>query len=446
MSWLRRPEVWLPLALLILTGVGGSLLTQDRFVHLSERDRGSYGLRPVWQARFDALSATCGVGLLTYKLNEDYTPSGRWVLVGLGVAGTLLYLGAARQAIGRLWPGGALPRMRTILGAYAAAQMLVIGLALLGVAVSEARTPPEDTAWNALSAFSSLGWLRETPGVGHAWIYAGIALLSALGWPIWVCVWRRALPRGRLLLALGGYCGFLIACAALMAALETPRAVPVGRQAAPDDRPENRLEMRCGRAIVQVLAASGAGIPTEKLKERGVSDGTKAVLAGVVLVGGLGGSGGGGIKWIVLCWALAAGRASLTRQPGRTHNELARRCLLVGTASAALFLILVLVVACGLLLIESHVGSTYQSAPTFADALLDASSAVAGANLSSGLTATVTNLNLSTGIRQSVDLYQYGMVWLMLAMFIGRVLPLLVIGHVARLRFDDAPATLPPLI
>jgi Trk-type K+ transport system membrane component len=304
------------------------------------------------------------------------------------------------------------------------------------------QTSAECTAWNAISAFSSLGWLREAAGL---WSYAAIAFLGALGWPIWIGVWRRGLPRGRLFLALGGYSGFLIACAALIAASEAPRVIPVGRPVA-EERAERRLDVRCERAIVQVLAASGAGIPTEKLKERGVSEGTKAVLAGVVLVGGLGGSPGGGIKWVVLCWALAAGGASLPRQPGRTRDELARRCLLAGTASAALLLILVLVIAFGLLLIESHVGSTYQSAPTFADTLLDASSAVAGANLSSGLTATVTNLNLSTGIRQSVDLYQYGMVWLMLAMFIGRVLPLLVIGHVARLRFNDAPATVPPLI
>ena len=46
------------------------------------------------------------------------------------------------------------------------------------------------------------------------------------------------------------------------------------------------------RSLTQVVAASTAGVPTEKLAERGVRDGTKLVLAGVVLVGGLGGSPG----------------------------------------------------------------------------------------------------------------------------------------------------------
>lgn len=105
-----------------------------------------------------------------------------------------------------------------------------------------------------------------------------------------------------------------------------------------------------------------------------------------------------------------------------------------------------LVVALGLLVIETRTASRFQPPPTFGDALLDASSAVAGANLSSGLTATVTSVNLSSGMDITVDSYQYGMTWLMLAMLIGRVLPVLVLSRVADLRFNDAPPATPPLI
>ena len=70
-----------------------------------------------------------------------------------------------------------------------------------------------------------------------------------------------------------------------------------------------------------------------------------------------------------------------------------------------------------LLIIEAGLGSRWELPPSFADAFLDASSAVGGANLSSGLTRSLTSAYLSSGIRQNVDEYQYGMTWLMLAMF-----------------------------
>ncbi|MCK4341785.1 MAG: hypothetical protein KAY37_08695, partial [Phycisphaerae bacterium] len=100
----------------------------------------------------------------------------------------------------------------------------------------------------------------------------------------------------------------------------------------------------------------------------------------------------------------------------------------------------------GLLFIEASTASAYQSPPTCADALLEAASAVGGGNLSSGLTTTVTSANLSRGIHQSVDLYQYGMLWLILAMFVGRTLPIVILARCADVGFADDPARLPPLV
>ena len=66
--------------------------------------------------------------------------------------------------------------------------------------------------------------------------------------------------------------------------------------------------------------------------------------------------------------------------------------------------------------------SAYQPVPTFAEAFLDAASAVGGANLTSGLFGTVTDPNLIMGLGSGINQYQYGMAWLMAAMVLGRVL------------------------
>jgi hypothetical protein len=106
--------------------------------------------------------------------------------------------------------------------------------------------------------------------------------------------------------------------------------------------------------------------------------------------------------------------------------------------------VLALVVALGLLLIENWTASRFQPPPTFADALLDACSAVAGGNLSGGLTESVTSRNLLSGIHQSVNLYPYGMTWLMLGMFVGRVLPLIVLRRLGDTQPTTGPQRQPP--
>lgn len=441
MSRLRRAEWWLPPALVLLAGIGGGLLARPECVALSERDRTAYGARPRWVAHFDALSATCGAGLLLHDLEEDYTPPGRWLLAGLGVAGAALYLAAGRQLIGRLRPAASLPGTATILLSYAAGQAVAIALAELLAALSGARTAPADTAWNAISAFSSLGWLREAPGVSRAWIYALLSVVGALGWPAWLAV-RGRLVAGRVwFVTAGTYLALLLLGAALFAALEAPRG-PAGRQG-PPDLPQ-RLGIRYARGLTQVAAAAGAGIATERLGDRGVTDGTKALLAGIILVGGVGGSAGGGVKWSLVLIVLALAGRAVVRGPG-PPDEGRRRAAAGAAACTVAMLVLVGVVALGLLVIENRVTSGFQPAPTFADALLDAAAAVGGAGLSSGLAATVTSFNLSSGIRQASDLYQYGMAWLMAAMFIGRLAPVLVLGRAARAASARGAADLPLL-
>jgi hypothetical protein len=147
-------------------------------------------------------------------------------------------------------------------------------------------------------------------------------------------------------------------------------------------------------------------------------DSSKAVLAFVLIVGGLGGSACGGIKWPLLVWALVGGASA--------------RILRAASTCVLWMLALVLLCAGGLLVLESQVATKYQAPPTFADTLLDAASAAAGGNLSSGLSATLTDRNLVSGIFLGINWYRIGMLWIVGTMVVGRILPIIVFGHLGR--------------
>ena len=496
MSWLTRPHVWLALALLIVTGVGAVLLADPACTRVEEEFLQVYHTRHEWQAAFDALSATCGVGLLTYNFEEDYTPRGRWTLTALGVIGAVLYLLAATQALRRLATAGTEPgryigdktagtepgryvgdvasaprdagaripsRTSQATGAehrpphpvlvaavFLAVLAVLLPLFWLAERAAGAEAGFSDAAWRASAAFASLGWTRDPQSGLDAWPVAVVAWIGALGWTTWVAVVpalrRRCVPVRGLCVLVGGYVCFLLIAAGLMCALESPRAGRRGIERDAKVLSGHPPPTRYAQSLVQTVCASGAGIPTEALSDRGVTEGTKMTLAAVVLVGGMAGAAGGGIKWPLLMAVLIAGVTALPRGRRDSPEALPSRLVRAGTVCLLSMLALASVVALGLLLIENHTASPYQPSPTFADTFLDASSAVGGANLSSGLTATVTSRNLITGMRQAANLYQYGMSWLMVAMLVGRVLPLFVLCRIADAsRASTRPAS-PPLL
>ncbi len=480
---LKQPDLWFLVALLVITAAGAVLLAQTGAVDPDARHLSYF--RHYWQAAFDALSAACGVGMLTYSFYEDYTPLGRWILTGLGVAGALLFVAAVTHAVGRTVRHGRLGREYAgpivAVVAFVVTQAVAVGVFLLLTGFEHA---PEN-AWRAIAAFSSLGWGTETPeGVLQsgalrlpAWPLALLAWIGALGWPLWLFVvpalfkrwsgfWVQAVasaPRGgrrvqgsgsrvqgsgdprfqisdgrlrtgrALLVMVGGYTAWLLLAALLICAFETPRG-SAGRGEPNDTLSGQPLAPRYVRSLVQTAAASGAGMPTESLAERDTSDGTKFTLSALLLVGGLGGSATGGMQWTLLLWALAGAAAALGWLGKEKAATDVARWMHAGLACLLLLVLLALVVAVGLLLIENWTASRYQPPPSFADALLDASSIVAGGNLSSGLTESVTSRNLLSGIRQSANLYQYGMAWLMLAMLAGRLLPLVVLRRLGSAR------------
>jgi len=482
MRRLRRPDLWFLVTLLVVVVIGAGLLARADATDSDSR-RLSYS-RHHWQAAFDALSATCGVGLLTYGFQEDYTPRGRWILTALGVIGALLFVAAATHAMRRAqepvrrWEServGKSDRISAPLGhplpshlptcshsharvphpvlavsAFIIVQTLVLGIFLLASWIGEGTAdrletgPTVETAWSAIAAFSSLGWASEIVGdrleTGPtAWPLALMAWLGALGWPVWLLIvpaLSRRYVRVRATLALlGAYALMLLSAALLISAFESPRGA-VGRGGPSDDLSGQPWPTRYARSLVQTVAASGAGTPTESLEGADATPGTKVTLAALLLIGGLGGSTTGGVQCLVLLWAFGGAAAALGWSGRGDRNPEAARWMRAGLACVLLLALLAFVVAIGMLLLENWTASRYQPPPAFADAWLDACSLVAGGNLSTGLTDTVTGRNLLSGIRQSANLYQHGMIWLMLAMLAGRVLPLVVLSRLANDRAD----------
>lgn len=493
MNRLKRPDVWFLLAVGLLA-VGGALLLHSRAcLDLTERDWRWFTKQYTWRTAFDALSATCGVGLLACELNEYYTPTGRWLLTGLGLAGASLYLAASVAALRRLQRTNgqkpAWPPIWLVLAVFwalvAVSVPLAGGLERLVTSPSDWATPPDwhGSAWRALAAVGSLGWLPGAPPSATMWIYAALGLVGGLGWMVWLLPLGGGQRSGvKTLLLAGGYVAWLLLLAGLIHTFEAPRGARTAAVVHAAQPPPER-EVSYTQRVAQTISAATAGISTQDLAGRSATEGTRAVLAGAVLVGGLGGGPGGGIQWLLLVWALTGGVAALTgglsrRRDGEaglpgvpTHTPLpsgeragggsepvasdplptlplrggevlvatptpsanrAQRCLLAGLGGVGLMVLLTLVIAVGLLVIETHTASAYQPPPTFAAALLDAASATGGGGLTAGVFATVTHRNLSRGIQQPADVYQYGLAWLMVAMLAGRLVPLFVLSQAAR--------------
>jgi Trk-type K+ transport system membrane component len=439
---LKRVDLWFLVALLTITAAGAVVLAQTDAVDADVRQL-SY-TRHFWQVTFDALSASCGVGLLTYDFQEHYTPLGRWILSALGVGGALLFVAAVAQAARRMQSADSSARvLHPLIVVVVFVTGAVIAAAVVLVATRFEHIP--ENCWRVLAAFSSLGWAGEVGEAEHglaAWPLAVLAWVGALGWPVWLLIVpplsKRYVHIRGVLAMLGSYTLMLLVAALLMSALESPRGT-ASRSTSNPTLSGQPWPTRFARSLVQTAAASGAGVPTESLVGRDVSDGTKLTLSGLLLVGGLSGSASGGVQGTLLLWALAGaaaalgwlGRGKTGGAPGSRLSTDVARLMHAGLACLSLTVLLTLIVAVGLLLIENWSASSYQPPPSLADALLDASSVVAGGNLSSGLIEAVTSRNLLSGIRQSANLYQYGMAWLMLAMLAGRVLPLVVLRRLA---------------
>ncbi len=439
MRRMRSPLVWYPLALLVLAASGAVALLTPACVALSERDRSAYGKLPAWYAGFDALSAACSVGLTLRDVREQYTPLGRWVLTCLGVGGTVLHVLALRRLLGRLFdvpPGGtdrggllALPIALLIAAAVAVPPMVW--------ADSENRA---ETGRAVLATLLGLApglasSLRDPAATGHSVPIAALAVVGAVGlalslrltawrWPAWSP--RTAIAA---LVPLGIMVAACLALAGCVQLLERPRAESgwQGHGAGPVRAARAEGATLVGRTIeLLMLAHAGQALPREPGEEP--REGTRLVLALTIIAGGLS-PASGGVSWLVLLAALGLAsplaavtvRAPLTPNTRERVVRAARRVLVAVLA-------LVLLATLGLLVIEARVADRFETPARLGEAVLDASALAGGGAATSGLAARLTSPHLSRGMAQGVDSYLYGMVWMLLVMFAGRIVPLVVLG------------------
>lgn len=450
-----RP-IWLLLAALLLISAGGAVaLSQPACAPISDEQFRWFWGRHYWQAAFDALSATCGVGMLTRAGEAGYTQTGRWVLLLLGQLGAAAYLWAALA----LWRVGldqsARVSIAAVLGAFAAWQLALTGLVWsLGSAICPTVSFGQ-TALLVGSAFCGLGSLSAAPpDAGTALMLAFVGLFSVAGWPLWLlgtsAPARHALLRV-LLPGVAVYAGVMALAALLLWTLEGPRgALLTGRgggELAGSEQvvvplSEDRGAGRAVRCAVLVVNATSTGVMSEPIADVDLRDSSRMLLALLVLGGGLGGGPAGGVKWLLLASLLLprrelqeprgsadapqafAGAPPQRAARGETGRGTRGQALAVMTVMGAM----ALGTCGGLLLLEQITAARYQPAPSFADAFLDASAAVGGANLTTGVAQTVISPNLTAGIRLPVNLFELGMAWLMVAMLAGRVAPLLVLA------------------
>ncbi|NLX14218.1 MAG: hypothetical protein GXY44_11270 [Phycisphaerales bacterium] len=292
------------------------------------------------------------------------------------------------------------------------------------------------SVFHGISAFCNVGLVlprdgmmmyRQAPAVYGCILPAMI--LGSLGGPVLYDLAARVLRRRRmgrdstltlaatgLLLVLGAGALFIVESTPA-AQLRYPRADTPGRlmtqPTQPVEKPiifsgadselaaRQRIRSlppaeRLGASLFQAAAARGGGMNTVRQDEASLSPASRWLMSGLMLVGGGIGGTGGGLRITLVCLLLTS-----WLRP-RKENDSPNRAagLAMATEIAAIFVGLIFLTTFGLL---------YREAGSVEACLFEAVSACCNAGLSVGLTP-----QLST----------QGRIIIILAMFLGRVLPL----------------------
>lgn len=429
MSALRRPWIAYALFLFCLAGVGAVLLASEAATTIEARpDMRFYWALHYWESAFDAFSAATGCGLATHRWSSDLTPFGEITILCVGTLSAIGYLLALYHCL----PPARSPAIRrrsiALIMGWLVTTVCIFAVLFAVLRANDARSDWGISTQSPWTALLSLGSARVADGQGAS---VALALFAALGGGGWF-----ALLMARRLATLGVtwksaimtwvvYAAVIGALAVLVLAFDSRRGTDVERGATrggppPSEDVESPGYPAALRAILAAQCGGSAITPPETAPHR---DATRFVLGCAVLLGGVFGAPGCGVLGPAsLALALWLARRS---ELARFWLGITRRMLVFATTAT-------LIVALGLLLIEQHVASAFSAIPSFADAWLDAASAIGGANLTSDLASAITDRGLSSGIRTPTDQYQYGMLWLIAAMFIGRVAPLWILSRGAR--------------
>lgn len=408
--------------------MGAILLLPHASTHENAR-RAAYWSLHLWQTTFDACSAACGAGLLTYHPIRDYTHLGIATLTLIAVAGAVWFVGACANAEAKLGiaPFCASPRP----AATARAAWLISAGFCAAIASIAAIREDSTTPW-----LSALFGLRTAAGFGAAaseslsltgalcaFALLGPSVISlCLLWRSFGAIWRPMMRQ------FAFAAGLLLLLAFTNVLFEQPRRFGAPARGADPAAitPDGVIErgIRASYAIVGAANGVGGVVPLDS----STRDGTRVILAAAILAGGGAGSAAGGLRWTLLAALFGTRR---TAHAG-DHPHAIRGATVAARRTLRALLILTGTVAIGILLIDSIVGVRFGRPIQLGDALLDAASAVGGAGLGGEAVATITSRNLSTGIGHASDLYPYGMLWVMLAMVLGRLVPLWMMQRAAR--------------
>lgn len=434
---------------------------------------------------FTASSALTGTGLTRYDLGHDFNRAGQIVILVLIQAGGLAVL-VAGSLLGRRWVDSwhrQLNREQATQGGCARFVLAVCAFALLvegaGAGVvyylqDPAQLGPVDPVLNAvflsISAFCNAGFTLTRGnliGLRETWIPTGAILplmvLGSIGAPA-MGDFVRSLFRGRegqplsptSRLTLIGTLGLLVVGAGLLVAIErtprwqlrnprddTPGRIMVGAEAEPDDDAmvfsssdsETARSQRLGTiptaqqaaaALLLSESARGGGFHSVRLDEQSIAPAGRIVMIGLMLVGGGLGGTTGGLYIVVVAVLLGVccrrGQACQDQSP-ISHDTLAVNAamshLRIIRAAAAVVTGMFLIVGVTTLVLVYREGGSVEAC------LFEAVSACCSVGLSTGLTQRLSD---------------EGQVTIVLAMLLGRILPLATLAGALR-SMDTAEAS-----
>lgn len=399
-----RPEAAMCLGFLALI-LAGSLALMLPAASATGRSIGAFN------ALFTATSAVCVTGLVVLDTGTAFSPVGQVILlllIQIGGLGFMVFSTMGMAALGRritlrsrllMRESFNTPTMSGLVKLIGWYGQLAAGIELLGTGMLATRFVPLlgwqkglwFSIWHAVSAFCNAGFdlfggfASLTGFTEDPLVLLTIAALITLGATGFAVIsealekhfrWRKFSLHARLTLATS--VGVTLCGTLGIAALEWDNARTLGGLSSWGNRAVN--------ALFQSVTMRTAGFNSVDLA--GLSDGTKAICAVMMLIGANPASTGGGMKTTTIAAIALAVRAEIC---GWDNVRIMKRRIPVGTVRRAVAIVAITLTAflAGALLLTI----AERGAVSFADAVFEAASAVATVGVSSAGTPSFSSLS-----------------------------------------------------